>query len=176
MSFELRWIGGFNPFEWLDLCCPVCQAKSFLSLSAATVSCDCCCAKFRVRHTAGDPGCVIDCFTEGIYAPERDCRCGVKRRRLYDFQVEHSIMSACQTCGSWHSWLPKPEYGTSSRLTDEEIKRLGLASSYTLILKLGDYCSGWTGSHPRPSEISQRSWDAWQESNFAVARVGGDAT
>ena len=62
MSYSVEFIGGFNPFEWPDMKCPVCGGEDFTSLSHSSVWCDKCNVKFVVRHTGGDPGCVVDCF------------------------------------------------------------------------------------------------------------------
>lgn len=60
-------ISGIKPFEFIS--CPVCGANEFTELvPAGGVTCDRCGAKFSVRHTGGDAGCVVDCDLEDIYA------------------------------------------------------------------------------------------------------------
>ena len=64
MALEITYVGGFNPFEWDELFCPLCGNNHYVSISHAAVHCKDCCAQFSVRRTAGEPGCVVDCFVK----------------------------------------------------------------------------------------------------------------
>lgn len=163
MSLTIQQIGGFNPFEWDELKCPLCHGNKYTSLSHAGVYCDCCNARFVVRDTAGDPGCVIDCHLtreQGafIYAPSYCCpKCpgddARTRHGLFDHEdktcklnLNHGAM--VRESGISVPWkLPK-----------------GM-ERYCLILKLGDYISGWmqSGSSKRIDGPTQEQWDAYQE-------------
>lgn len=156
MSFKITYTGGFNPFEWKELKCPVCGASEFVSNDHALVFCDRCFADFEVRMTAGDPGCVVDCFVKETYAPLWECvECG-KEIAFFDWQNP-----AC----------PENTHHTMKRV--DGIRKLwkrpeGYPESYYLILKLGDYCSGWLGADwakdhsQRLGFPSQRQWDDFQ--------------
>ena len=48
--------------------CPLCGGTAFTTVALAEVWCDGCHAQFSVRHTAGDPGFVVDC-TWPFYQP-----------------------------------------------------------------------------------------------------------
>ncbi|MEZ4641623.1 MAG: hypothetical protein R3E31_02600 [Chloroflexota bacterium] len=54
------------PFRLIQ--CPLCDGTTFVSVGFSGVWCDRCQAEFRVRHTAGDPGFVVDC-TWAHYQP-----------------------------------------------------------------------------------------------------------
>ena len=54
------------PFRLIQ--CPLCESATFVSVGFAGVWCDRCQAEFHVRHTAGDPGFVVDC-TWAHYQP-----------------------------------------------------------------------------------------------------------
>lgn len=56
---------GHNPFD--EISCPACEENNFISMDHASVWCDKCNAQFFVRHTSGDPGYVVDCFTEHMW-------------------------------------------------------------------------------------------------------------
>jgi hypothetical protein len=47
------------PFRLIQ--CPLCGGSDFTTVGFAEVWCDGCHAQFSVRHTAGDPGFVVDC-------------------------------------------------------------------------------------------------------------------
>ncbi len=47
------------PFRLIQ--CPLCSGTAFTTVAFAEVWCDSCHAQFSVRHTAGDPGFVVDC-------------------------------------------------------------------------------------------------------------------
>jgi hypothetical protein len=47
------------PFRLIQ--CPLCAGTAFTTVAFAKVWCDGCQAQFSVRHTAGDPGFVVDC-------------------------------------------------------------------------------------------------------------------
>lgn len=103
MTFKVNYTGGFNPFDWEDLRCPVCGASEFVSQDHASVFCARCFAEFEVRMTAGDPGCVVDCLVKDVYAPEWKCtECGEKAA-YFDWQTP-----ACpknhDTCTPWSGW------------------------------------------------------------------------
>ncbi len=57
---------------WNRFRCPVCEGTEFVSLHGASAWCDECNAQFQVRHTAGDPGYVVDCFTKHCTAYYKD--------------------------------------------------------------------------------------------------------
>jgi len=81
--FRNMLIGNFNPFEWDAFRCPVCRGNEFVSISYSAIFCERCGARFQVRPTAGDPGCVVDCYVAEkgieIMAPLWKCSdCGVE--------------------------------------------------------------------------------------------------
>lgn len=154
MSFKVTMIGGFNPFEWKDLKCPVCGKSDFVSMSHAGVYCDYCNAKFEVRMTGGDPGCVIDCFVDGIYAPAWKCP---------ECDMRFSSFEESPIC---------PANG-NHRKCDREIhisrsweKPKGYPERYCLVLKTGDYCSSWMNgkSSDRLSHPTEKQWEKFQVS------------
>ena len=159
MSFKVSYTGGFNPFEWEDLKCPVCGVSEFVSQDHALVLCAKCSAEFEVRMTAGDPGCVMDCFVKDIYAPLWKCAdCG-KEAAYFNWQDPVCPDNARHTMkrveSIWKLW-DRPK---------------GYPGSYYLILKLGEYCSGWLGADwvrneaQRLRHPSQEQWDEFQRNN-----------
>lgn len=131
-------VAGFNPFDWDDLRCPFCGGNEFTSLDHAAVYCDDCDARFGVRPTAGDPGCVVDASVPrcGVYGTRHQCKCGWRGGRL-------AWMNRCPSCGGDDL---TPEDGISSpvKLPDWE------SQGFYLVLKLGDYCSGWLANSGNP--------------------------
>jgi len=151
MTFSLHLIGGFNPFEWDDLFCPICKGKDFTSMSHAGVHCDNCNALFVVRDTTGDPGLVIDCHAENVRAPvwrcsNEDCYGNMAsfEPAICPLNLNHGTME--RYSGITTKWNAKPE----------ERHRM-------LILKVGDYCSGWTRAGNGECNPTQTQWDAYQE-------------
>lgn len=164
---KIEFIGGFNPFLWDKLTCPVCNGRNFTSVSMSGVYCDDCNCKFRVRDTAGDPGCVVDCFVGveservSVYAPLWECpHCKDSDRHarfdwqdlICPFNLNHGPMQRCKgTSGPWNRPDKFPDY-------------------FYLILKTGDYCSGWLlsgGDLPRAKDRkgpTQKEWEAFQAS------------
>lgn len=65
MSLKVKEISRLNP--WERNYCPVCGGQDFVSIHNASVWCEKCNAQFVVRHTAGDPGYVLDCYTKDVY-------------------------------------------------------------------------------------------------------------
>jgi hypothetical protein len=59
---EVEHIDRQAPFKLIK--CPLCWRTDFTSVDFARVWCDTCNATFTVRHTAGDPGFVVDCTWE----------------------------------------------------------------------------------------------------------------
>lgn len=164
---KIEFIGGFNPFMWDKFSCPVCDGKEFTSVSTSGVYCDCCNAKFRVRDTAGDPGCVVDCLVGVeservyVYAPLWDCKeCpgGFSHARFewQDLTCPHNLN---------HGKMQRRER-TSGRWTKPD----KFPDYFYMILKTGDYCSGWLlsgGDMPSAKGRkgpTQKDWDAFQES------------
>ncbi|MDX9789000.1 MAG: hypothetical protein RBT11_19655 [Desulfobacterales bacterium] len=167
MSFSVEEIGGFNPFEWEKLKCPVCGEGNFTSLSHSGVYCDKCNAQFRVRTTAGDPGCVIDCMVNPgeIYAPKWEC--------------------THPTCGAVKYSFEKPECPKNSDHTMERAGFLGpwekpdkCPDRFCLVLKHGDYCSGWMfvfekkNTSERLDSPTQAEWDQYQEKLRPASGIG----
>lgn len=153
----------FCPFEWDGFLCPLCGKNEFTSLDHAGVYCDCCNARFEVRHTAGDPGCVVDCFCTKdhgghVYGPAYRCPtcdhgCGNDHAR-FDWQDKtcpHNLNHTMERrSGIWVPWnVPKS------------------MERFCLVMKLGDYISGWNYGErmDRLSQFSptQAEWDAYQE-------------
>ena len=143
-------------WEWEDLRCPYCGDNHFVSIDHSGVYCDTCNTKFSVRSTAGDPGCVIDVFPEknnAIYAPAYRCECG-KKDAFFDYELPE-----CPFCGK----TPEREEGIL-RAWKPPVKE---SAGFSLILKLGDYCSGWMCLHrdalnDRLSFPTQNEWDQFQ--------------
>ncbi len=77
------------PFRLIQ--CPLCDGTRFVSVGFAGVWCDRCQAEFHVRHTAGDPGFVVDC-TFAHYKPAAARQCSSERCRtpLYQFTRRRS--------------------------------------------------------------------------------------
>jgi len=156
MTFCIENIGGFNPFEWDALTCPVCGHSKFTSVSHAAIYCDKCNARFSVRMTAGDPGCVVDCHIKGeyIYAPAWECpKCGKRAAAFGDCEP---WCTACTKImdrkkGMSKIWQPPSDY----------------PDAFYLILKHGDYCSGWLASGNEKkynlSVPTQEEWEAFSE-------------
>jgi len=83
--------------------CPVCGQSRFVKLEpGGGVWCKECNANFVIRHTAGDPGVVVDCFTEhvrGYYVPEgssfwqvlKDCDGGLDDRNRWCARVNGKL-------------------------------------------------------------------------------------
>ncbi len=172
MAFKIEYIGGFNPFEWADLRCPVCGESNFVSQDHAMVFCDTCYADFQVHMTAGDPGCVVDCFLKEIYAPAWECvDCG-ERTAFFDWQDP-----LCPS-NSGHSMRKVHPDGLIRKVWKPP---KGYPKSFYLILKLGDYCSGWLAvPHDLKNQMiqsighpTQEQWDRFQgENKIAWPRCG----
>jgi hypothetical protein len=158
MGLTIEWIGNFNPFNFIT--CPLCGGNDFVSLSASSVWCSVCNTSFAVRETAGDPGCVVDAFmTEDTMGPKYNCKkCG-------KFTASFTDRPVCPLCGSNMGkdndyWCCFPE--------DQRKK-------WYMVLKIGDYCSGWIQSGGKTIEESyshsscedhtlQSRWDDFQKS------------
>lgn len=135
---KIAWIGEFNPFAFLS--CPLCGRQEFVSLSLAGVWCDYCNTKFSVRHTAGDPGCVVDASTEYAYGPVYECpACGYSKA---------SLEESCECPSHKVPMIIKKGYMSALQLKP--------APSYYFILKTGDYASGWL--HSLPGDVSFEHW------------------
>lgn len=66
MALKSDPISSIQPFWHID--CPVCGGDDFTELgTGGGVWCDQCNAEFKVRGTAGDAGCVVDCFIGDVY-------------------------------------------------------------------------------------------------------------
>jgi hypothetical protein len=59
-------VSPYAPFRLIK--CPLCSGTEFTTLDLAETWCDRCNANFSVRHTAGDPGFVVDCRWPHYYA------------------------------------------------------------------------------------------------------------
>lgn len=160
MSFKVSYTGGFNPFDWKDLKCPICGASKFFSNDHAVVFCGKCNSTFRVRPTAGDPGCVIDCFMDdNVYAPVWRCSICGEEATFMDWQTP-----ACPKGHKERYIMEKDEY-----LIGPWNPPKGFPKSYYLILKLGDYCSGWLGVNWVEDESQrlgfpgQKAWENFQK-------------
>jgi len=170
---KINYIGEFNPFDWEAFRCPVCGKSEFESVSHTGVFCVSCEVQFRVRYTCGDSGCVVDCFINpmpaggSIYAPLWKCDdCGAKTAIL-DWQ-EH-------VCSVDH---------THTKLS--RIKRVhgvwtipkNFPSYFYLILKRGDYCSGWIrGNSSDLSSLdypTQEEWDKFQKEHLTKKKGESD--
>jgi RNA polymerase subunit RPABC4/transcription elongation factor Spt4 len=164
MGLKVEYIGGVNPFEWEAFICPVCRSNEFVSHAHAGVYCDCCGAKFSVRTTSGDPGCVVDCIidpVESVFAPEYTCNGCQAKLGIFDFETKK-----CPQCASEDLSRNKMMLREWSGIKD-------FPSAFYLILKTGDYCSGWLPNdhkdHSRLNFPSQEQWEAFQESITEVA-------
>jgi DNA-directed RNA polymerase subunit RPC12/RpoP len=124
MSIKIEWIGNFNPFDFIA--CPTCGGKEFTSLSLGSAWCDNCNTQFSVRHTAGDPGCVVDADTEDAYGP-------VFRCPTCSYQA--ATLAPGIHCPSCKKPMERKE-GYSGALMENPPRK------WCMILKTGDYCSG----------------------------------
>ena len=159
----LTHIGDINPFDWDAFRCPLCHGNQFTSIDHAGVYCDCCNARFVVRDTAGDPGCVVDCLCtreQGghVYAPAYRCK-------------------TCDNgCGNDHGRFDHEDKTCPCNLNHGEMtRRHGISvpwnvpktmERFCLVLKLGDYCSGWMFGNDIGNRVpgpTQAEWDEWQE-------------
>ena len=157
MSFKVEEIGNFNPFEWDDLKCPVCGKNEFTSLSHSSIYCDYCNARFSVRYTCGDPGCVIDCYVE----EEGRCINGPKFKCL-DCNAEFGSLDEEPKCPEDVNHKVERVKGIfrSVKLPNDFPK------IFYLILKTGDYCSGWMESgniHNNLNHPTQEEWEEFQK-------------
>jgi hypothetical protein len=59
---QVEHVNHHPPFKLIK--CPLCWGIDFTSVDFAQVWCNTCNANFTVRHTAGDPGFVVDCSWE----------------------------------------------------------------------------------------------------------------
>jgi len=59
-------ISSIRPFD--NIACPVCGGHAFTELVHGGVWCDECNAEFKVRHTGGDAGCVVDCHVDQLHS------------------------------------------------------------------------------------------------------------
>lgn len=164
MSLKIEYIGGFNPFEWEAMRCPVCKRNNFISKSHGAIFCQSCFAQFSVRSTAGDPGCVVDCFINllplggSILAPMWQCKdCGEKTS-FFKWQKPTCPQNVYHTMepvdGIFKHWQLPPGY----------------PEGFYLILKLGDYCSGWL-KVPGTDSVGfpkQKEWDQFQKEKCLV--------
>jgi len=159
---KVTYIGGFNPFDWESLICPVCGGNEYESISHTDVFCKQCNAQFVVRHTCGDPGCVVDCFLSpmpsggDIYAPLWKCDdCGAEVT-LFEWQE--------QVC-------PSNENHKKLHRVEHVLKVWKIPKDFPpyfyLILKRGDYCSGWISVNNFDSldYPTQEEWDKFQVEN-----------
>lgn len=144
--FKVEYIGNFNPFDWPDLKCPVCGKNEYTSLSHTSVWCDNCNAEFKVRYTAGDPGCVIDCLLTKVHWPKYVCK-------------------KCNYMTGTFDKIPScPEHGKMKRMEGVLTLIENKKDYYYLVLKLGDSCSKWmhNGIDERKSYPTQEQWDKYQ--------------
>ena len=158
---KVSYIGGFNPFDWEFFHCPVCKGNEFVSVSHTGVFCDKCHAQFSVRSTCGDAGCVVDCYINpmpsggDIFAPLWRCEeCG-EETALFEWQE--------QVCPSnIHTKLRRVEH-----ISRKWNRPKNFPDYFYLILKLGDYCSGWIrGNDYEPLDYpTQEEWDKFQETS-----------
>jgi len=167
MTFKVTYTGGFNPFEWEALRCPVCGESEFASQDHTGVFCEVCYADFEVRATAGDPGCVVDCFTKEVHAPVWECMdCG-KEAGFFDWQKP-----LCP--GNSRHTMKKASTGRLVKMPWKHPR--GFPRSFYLVLKLGDYCSGWLNGrtcHQYRNYPTQEKWDRFQEeTKIAWPRYG----
>ena len=158
MALEITYVGGFNPFEWDELFCPLCGNNHYVSISHAAVHCKDCCAQFSVRRTAGEPGCVVDCFVkdppfEGqIYAPLWRCRdCGAEMG-FFDFE-----RPVCPTSRD-HKMV------RVQGLTMPWVGKANSPQHFYIVLKLGGECSGWIRLPGLESTgfPTQQQWEKFQ--------------
>ncbi|MCG8539525.1 MAG: hypothetical protein MJA82_06260 [Clostridia bacterium] len=84
---------------WDKNYCPVCGRKEFVSIHHASVWCNECNAEFSIRHTAGDPGYVIDCyvkFVDNLYI-------SINQYKAYRDIIQESLLD------KEHLWLVDKE-------------------------------------------------------------------
>jgi len=157
---KINYIGEFNPFDWDAFRCPVCRKSQFESISHTGVFCGNCNAQFKVRCTGGDPGCVVDCLIcppltrDSIYAPLWKCEeCGAETA-LFEWQE--------QVCPSdqRHTKLRRVEHVSKVWEIPD-----GFPPYFYLILKRGEYCSGWLRGNDCKSlnYPTQEEWDEFQQ-------------
>ena len=167
MAFRVEQVGNFNPFEWPDMACPVCKGGDFSSCSHSAVYCDGCNAEFRVRRIGGDPGCVVDCLVaeSDIIAPSWHCtQCDSKSGGYFEWEEPicsknsgHKMERREGILSFWAGKQYAPPY-------------------YYLILKTGDYCSGWLNglySERRLGFPTQEQWEKFQENCHFSCEIAG---
>lgn len=165
MGLSFRWIGGFNPFDFVA--CPTCGGTEYTSTSGSVVGCNRCNTIFTVRATAGDPGCVVDATNENAWGPIHTCPACKAEVPSYDDRV---------VCTSCNKRMVKHELGYETAFPWGKVKR------WYQILKIGDDASGWIRSgnlpecderYSHPSchdEDLQRRWVEFQQQpDFKVA-------
>jgi hypothetical protein len=139
MTLQHHHEGNVNPFACKNFHCPLCASHDFTSQDFGAVYCDGCGARFSVRPTAGDPGCVVDCFATPadhahVWAPVFECKqCthGTDRHVRFPWQdltcplnLNHGTMTQINQEATWTPPTKALE-------------------KFYIILKTGDYCSGW---------------------------------
>lgn len=165
MTLKIEMIDGINPFEWSGFKCPMCEHQEFTSVGHAGVYCDNCNARFVVRDTAGDPGCVVDCFCtkeQGghVYGPCYECDkcdggCGMHARfdgedLTCPVNMNHGNMTRRERC-SVPAKVPKHK------------------EHFYLILKLCDDCSGWIdGKYNHLKHPTRKEWNQYLGERNAV--------
>lgn len=165
MTLKVEHIGGFNVFDWEAFHCPLCNGKQFVSHDHSAIWCDDCNAKFQTRDTAGDPGVVVDCWIADrenayVYAPSYKCsECDVSRG-LFDWQDK-----TCP-CNMNHQ-MTRVERQSQRWIVPDDMKDKDTGTSrFCLVLKTGDYCSGWMkgwgGMSHHGKTPTQKEWDAFQ--------------
>jgi len=163
MSMKISLIGGFNPFDWEALHCPVCNGNRFYSINYASVYCSECGAQFAVRSTTGDPGCVIDCYVDPIKTSSQICaplwKCEECNTKVALFEWQELICPQKPPEDASHT-LRRVEGLLAPWKRPEEFP-----GYFYLILKHRDYCSSWLRGdncehldHP-----SQDEWDEFQK-------------
>jgi hypothetical protein len=164
MALKIEQVGNFNVFSWDAFKCPICKCNNFTSLDHTSVWCDNCNAKFQTRYTGGDPGLVVDCWIASeerayVYAPSYQCEDCKMTRGFFDEQPKTCV------CGSTKEMVRRE--GMSQPWNPPE----GFGKRWCLVLKLGDYCSGWSnvddGKGFRKATDAnyptQEEWDAYQD-------------
>jgi hypothetical protein len=144
---KLSLIGGFNPFDFVV--CPTCGSNEFETVSFSGIYCSRCETGFRVRPTAGDPGCVVDADGEKAIGPKYVCECGV----------------------SFGSWQERPKCPTCGKQMQGDKRALSylhpdLRIQAYWILKTGERSSGWLSAKDcrKISEEREEEWVMYQES------------
>ncbi len=157
-------VGGFNPFEWEALKCPVCGGGNFISLDYAGVYCEQCNALFRTRYTGADPGVIVDCIIYGagilnpkILAPVYRCKkCGIEEPLFHMWEE-----LKCSYCGG-----DVEAVGRSEFVEKNKIESL-FPEYFYLTLKIGEHCLGWID--PRKNLLkslgfpTQEEWEKFQK-------------